>query len=64
MPSRGTPQTAFRLRPEIKGPAVARAAAEGRTLSEVVTDLLREYGAGRVGAPDPAPTQADTESSS
>lgn len=38
-----TPVTNFRIPPDIKAAAQAKAEAEGKTLSRVVVDLLREY---------------------
>lgn len=38
-----TPVTNFRIPPDIKAAAQAKAEAEGKTLSRVVIDLLREY---------------------
>lgn len=45
-----TPNTPFRIPPDIKAAAVARAKAEGRTLTEVVVEHLAKYGKGK---PDP-----------
>lgn len=39
-----TKNTPFRIPPEVKEPAVARAAEEGRTLTDVVVSHLVEYG--------------------
>lgn len=38
-----TPVTNFRIPVDIKAAAVAKAEAEGKTLSRVVIDFLREY---------------------
>jgi predicted HicB family RNase H-like nuclease len=38
-----TPTTNFRIPAYIKEPAQAKAAAEGKTLTDVVLDLLRDY---------------------
>lgn len=38
-----TPVSNFRIPADIKEAAQAKAAAEGKTLSRVVIDLLREY---------------------
>lgn len=38
-----TPVTNFRIPADIKAAAVAKAESEGKTLSRVVVDLLREY---------------------
>lgn len=38
-----TPVTNFRIPADIKAAAQAKAEAEGKTLSRVVIDLLREY---------------------
>lgn len=38
-----TPASNFRIPDRIKIPAKAKAEAEGRTLTDVVVDLLREY---------------------
>lgn len=38
-----TPVTNFRIPPDIKAAAQEKAEAEGKTLSRVVIDLLREY---------------------
>lgn len=39
-----TPVSNFRIPADVKERAVVRAQSEGKTLSEVVIDLLREYG--------------------
>lgn len=38
-----TPTTNFRIPAYIKEPAQIKAAAEGKTLTDVVLDLLRDY---------------------
>ena len=38
-----TPVTNFRIPPDIKKAAQEKAESEGKTLSRVVIDLLREY---------------------
>ena len=38
-----TPQTPFRIPPELKAAAVAKAKAEGRTLTDVVLSALVRY---------------------
>lgn len=42
-----TPLTPFRLPPAVKAAAAARAAAEGRTLTDVVIEHLAAYGEGK-----------------
>lgn len=39
-----TPITGFRIPEDVKTPAVERAAAEGKTLTDVVVEHLRRYG--------------------
>lgn len=38
-----TPHTSFRIPPDVKEAAVARAETEGRTLTAVIVDLLERY---------------------
>lgn len=42
--SRGTPNTPFRIPPDVKDPAQRRAEREGTTLTAVVMECLRRYG--------------------
>lgn len=42
-----TPVTGFRIPDDVKAAAVARAEAEGKTLTDVVVDHLRRYGKGK-----------------
>lgn len=42
-----TPITGFRIPDDIKGPAVERATAEGKTLTDVVLEHLKRYGRGK-----------------
>lgn len=42
-----TPITGFRIPEDVKAAAVARAEAEGKTLTDVVVDHLRRYGKGK-----------------
>lgn len=42
-----TPITGFRIPEDVKAAAVERAAAEGKTLTDVVVEHLRKYGRGR-----------------
>lgn len=42
-----TPITAFRIPEDIKATAVERAAAEGKTLTDVVVEHLTRYGKGK-----------------
>jgi hypothetical protein len=45
-----TPVTGFRIPEAVKGPAVERAAAEGKTLTDVVVEHLAKYGKGKPNA--------------
>lgn len=42
-----TPVTGFRIPEDVKAAAVERAAAEGKTLTEVVVASLKRYGKGK-----------------
>lgn len=42
-----TPGTPFRIPPEVKAAAMARAKAEGRTLTDVIVSHLSRYGKGQ-----------------
>jgi len=42
-PGRGTKRTDFRIPPDLKAAAQARAAERGETLTDVVLRALREY---------------------
>lgn len=42
-----TPVTGFRIPEDVKAAAVARAEAEGKTLTDVVVEHLRRYGKGK-----------------
>jgi hypothetical protein len=42
-----TPVTGFRIPEAVKGPAAERAAAEGKTLTDVVVEHLAKYGKGK-----------------
>jgi uncharacterized protein (DUF1778 family) len=48
-----TPLTSVRIPPDVKAAAQRRAAAEGRTLTDVVVAYLRRYGH-KVTTPPPA----------
>lgn len=47
-----TPVSNFRIPADIKEAATRKAEAEGKTLSRVVVDLLREYAREPAGDPD------------
>lgn len=46
-----TPVTGFRIPEDIKAAAAARAAAEGKTLTDVVVEHLVRYGKGKPKPP-------------
>jgi hypothetical protein len=46
-----TPVTGFRIPETVKGPAAERAAAEGKTLTDVVVEHLAKYGKGQAKPP-------------
>jgi predicted DNA-binding protein len=45
-PSRGTPRWSLRIAPDLKRKLKAKAAREGRTMTEVVVGWMEEYAEG------------------